>query len=509
MEALGAFLQQPLFMETLAHPTVIASLLLLVALFLYWYGTRGFADLKKLNVPGPKPIPFLGNFLEVRNYNGIYQMHLAFLKRYGKVFTICLGGRPSLVVADPELLKQIMVKDFANFRNRFQFQKLANKTLAQNVGSSRDDKWKRIRNTLTPTFSAGKLKLMVPLMEKLCDTLLEKLEKIADSDQSVDMLDWFSKMTLEVILATAFGVDAKIQMGENSEILQEAKKLFHVPFFLRQMARLPFGNSLLRLLLVLNGNDVNYFERIGREMLHIRRQQGQTNRKDLLELMMTATDETTVEGVSRLSDDEVVAQSFIFLLAGFETSSNTLSFTVYHLACNPGVQDKLRSDIRDAFETHANKKPLYEIAQSIEYLDCVIKESQRLCPPVPHPNRECREDFNLNGIHIPAGTEVVIPVYAFHHDPDAWEDPEKFDPERFRGPRKDTHHPFQFLPFGAGPRNCIGMRFALLEIKIALVKILMKYKFVQSPETQVPLVLHDGATMTAKNGVLVRVESVM
>ena len=146
MEALGAFLHQPLFMETLAHPTVIASLLLLVALFLYWYGTRGFADLKKL--PGPKPIPFLGNFLEVRKYNGIYQMHLAFLKRYGKVFTICLGGRPSLVVADPELLKQIMVKDFPNFRNRFQFQKLANKTLAQNVGSSRDDKWKRIRNTL-------------------------------------------------------------------------------------------------------------------------------------------------------------------------------------------------------------------------------------------------------------------------------------------------------------------------------------------------------------------------
>ena len=92
---------------------------------------------------------------------------------------------------------------------------------------------------------------------------------------------------------------------------------------------------------------------------------------------------------------------------------------------------------------------------------------------------------------------------------DAWKDPERFDPERFRGARKDTYHPFQFLPFGAGPRNCIGMRFALLEIKIALVKILMKYKFVQSPETQVPLVLHDGATMTAKNGVLVRVESVM
>ena len=322
------------------------------------------------------------------------------------------------------------------------------------------------------------------------------------------MLDWFSRMTLEVILATAFGVDAKIQTGENIEMLQEAKKLFHVPFFLRQIARFPFGNAVLRLLLVLNGSDVNYFERIGREMLNSRRQLGQTNRNDLLQLMMTATDETTDEGVSRLSDDEVVAQSFIFLLAGYETSSNTLSFTVYHLACNPDVQDKLRLEITDALETAGGEKALYEIAQSIEYLDCVIKESQRLCPPLPHLNRECHKDFDLNGIHIPAGTEVVIPVYALHHDPDAWEDPEKFDPERFRGARKDTHHPFQFLPFGAGPRNCIGMRFALLEIKITLVKILMKYKFVRSPETQVPLVLHDGATMTAKDGVLVRVESV-
>ena len=184
METVTKLLEQPLLLsESLAHPAVTVSLLLFVALFLYWYGTRGFADLKKLNVPGPKPIPFLGNFLEARKYSGIYQMHLAFLKKYGRVFTICLGGRPSLVVADPELLKQIMVKDFPNFRNRFQFQKPVNKTLAQNVASSRDDKWKRIRNTLTPTFSAGKLKLMTPLVEKLCDTLLEKLEKITDSGE--------------------------------------------------------------------------------------------------------------------------------------------------------------------------------------------------------------------------------------------------------------------------------------------------------------------------------------
>ena len=323
------------------------------------------------------------------------------------------------------------------------------------------------------------------------------------------MLDWFSKMTLEVILSTAFGVDAKIQMGENTKMLTEAKKLFQIPQVLRQIGRLPFGTLLFRLLSRVSGVKMSYMQEVAEEIIQSRRQQGLTGRKDLLELMMTANDETTVEGVSRLTDDEVEAQSVIFLLAGYETSSNTLSFTLYHLAVNPDVQDKLRSEINEAVETNARKKPLYEIAHNIEYLDCVIKEAQRLNPPVAFVNRECDEDYDLNGIHITKGTEVQIPIYALHHDPDAWEDPEKFDPERFRGPAKDAQHAFQFLPFGAGPRNCIGMRFALMEIKLALVKILMKYKFVRSPETQVPLIIHAGGTLTARDGVMVRVESIL
>ncbi|XP_058954828.2 cytochrome P450 3A24-like [Pocillopora verrucosa] len=500
-------LHQILPMEELAHPASIVSILLLVVLFLYWYGTRGFANLKKLNVPGPKPVPFIGNFLEARKYEGIQLMHVDYMKRYGKVYAICLGEKPSLVVADPELLKQIMIKDFPNFCNRFQFLK-PTPDFSRNVFNARDDTWKRIRNTLTPTFSAGKMKLMVPLIETSCNTLMEKLNKIADSGETVNMLDWFSKLTLEVILSTAFGVDAKIQLGENTEMLERAKAIFKVPNIVRQMARLPFGNYLVRLLMRLSGIKSNYFEGVVKEIIKSRRQQGLSVRKDLLQLMMNANDETTVEGVSRLSDEEIVAQSIIFLLAGYETSSNTLAFTLYFLAVNPDVQDKLRKEISEALESNA-KKPLYDVAQNIEFLDCVIKEAQRLCPPAAQINRECSEDYDLNGIHIPAGTEIIIPIYAIHRDPDAWEEPEKFDPERFRGPSKDARHAFQFIPFGAGPRNCIGMRFALLEIKVALVRILVKYKFVQSPETRVPLVIHAGATLSAKDGVCVRVESVI
>ena len=322
----------------------------------------------------------------------------------------------------------------------------------------------------------------------------------------MNMLDFFSKLTLEVILSTAFGVEANIQMGEAAEMIEKAQEAFRVPPIVRLLTRLPFGNSILGLLAVLAGNR-DYFPDIARQIIKTRRQQGPTGRKDLLQLMIDANVETTEEGVSRLTEDEIVAQAVIFLLAGFETSSNTLGFTLYYLAVEPDIQDRLRAEIKEAMGSNANK-PLYEVAQNIEYLDCVIKEGQRLYPTAPHVNRQCSEDYDLNGIHIPAGTEIMIPMYFLHRDPGAWEDPEKFDPERFRGPAKDTRHAFQFLPFGAGPRNCIGMRFALMEIKIALVKILMKFKFERSPETQVPLVIQPGLTLSAKDGVHVRVYTI-
>ena len=113
-------------------------------------------------------------------YVGLHLMHLDYLKKYGKVYATCLGSKPSLIVADPELLKQIMIRDFPNFRNRYIIQR---GVFDKSVLNVRDETWKRIRNTLTPTFSAGKMKVMVPLIEKSCDTLMHKLDKIADSGE--------------------------------------------------------------------------------------------------------------------------------------------------------------------------------------------------------------------------------------------------------------------------------------------------------------------------------------
>ena len=345
----------------------------------------------------------------------------------------------------------------------------------------------------------------------ICHTLYHSLNSFVlafdSTDQSVDILDLFNKMALEVILSTAFGVDAKIQMGENFELLREANNLLRIPQVIRQLTRLPLGKFVLRFVAELKGTRRNYLQGVAEDIVKSRRQQGFTERRDLLQLMMEANVETTNQGVTKLTDEEVVGQSLVFLIAGYETSSTTLGIALYHLALNQDIQDKVRSEIKEAMEASENESTLNEIVSSIEYLDCIIKETLRLNPPAPFVNRECTEDYNHDGIHIPAGTEIIIPIYALHHDPDAWDEPEKFDPERFRGPANDTRHAFQHLPFGAGPRNCIGMRFAILEIKIALVKILMKYKFLRSPETQVPLIIHPGLTLSPRDGVHVRVAS--
>ena len=160
-------------------PSVIFTTAIALLLLVYWYGTCGFSVLKRLNVPGPKPLPFVGNILDVRKYGSVHLMLLDCVKQYGKVVAVSFGRKPSLVVADPEMLKAIMVKEFSSFHNRMI--PTPPPPMNANVFSARDETWKRIRNILTPSFSSKKMKLMVPLIEESCDVFLTEMERTADT----------------------------------------------------------------------------------------------------------------------------------------------------------------------------------------------------------------------------------------------------------------------------------------------------------------------------------------
>ena len=189
------------------------------------------------------------------------------------------------------------------------------------------------------------------------------------------MLEWFSRMTLEVILSTAFDVQADILNDDQSIMLQRAKAVFKTSWTTDILRRFPLGVTLL----ILVGNIFQrrgFFDKIAAEIVEKRRKSGPTARQDLVELMLTAHEDSTQKGASKLTNEEIVGQCVIFLLAGYETSSNTLGNIIYQLALNQEVQDELRQDVMQALKTNPGSK-LYDIAHNIEYMDCVINEADR------------------------------------------------------------------------------------------------------------------------------------
>ncbi|XP_032225376.2 cytochrome P450 3A8-like [Nematostella vectensis] len=486
--------------DALPHPAFIALSLALLAIGVYVYGTYPFWVLRRLNIPGAPPRPFSGNLGDIQKYGGQHMALLEYRKRYGKVFSFCTGKNVEVIVADPDMLKQILVKEFSSFRNRhFAFPPKG--LIRLGLFASKDEDWKRVRSTLTPTFTSGKMKTMIPLVSKSCDTLIQKLGEVADTEHSINMLSWYSQMTLEIILSCAFGVDSNVQTNQENEFLQKARSIFHPPAFLKWLLALPF-TQFLRYFAGLFRTQIDFFMDLARGIIQARLAHQGKGRKDLVELMLNAHNE---ENGGKLTADEVIAQSATFLLAGHETAGNALTFTTYHLVVNPEIQERLREEILAAMRREPDK-PLYELIFGLEYLEAVVNESLRITPPAHVMTRECTKECTINGITIPAGMIVKYPIYTLHHDPEAWEEPEKFNPERFLT-RDDSRSPFQFLPFGAGPRICIGARFAMMEVKAALVKILSKYRLVRAPDTQVPLKVVSGFTLTCKDGLHVRVQS--
>ncbi|KAK2489316.1 hypothetical protein MC885_016594, partial [Smutsia gigantea] len=228
------------------------------------------------------------------------------------------------------------------------------------------------------------------------------------------------------------------------------------------------------------------------------------HRVDLLQLMINSQNSKEMDGHKALTDMELVAQSIIFIFAGYETTSSVLSFLAYLLATHPDVQQKLQEEIDVTFP---NKTlPTYDALVQMEYLDMVVNESLRLFPIVGRLERVCKKDVEIKGVLIPKGTVVMVPVFILHKDPELWPEPEEFRPERFSKKNKDGLNPYTYVPFGSGPRNCIGMRFALLNMKLAIVRVLQNFSFKPCKETQIPLKLSNQGLLQPQKPIVLKVE---
>ncbi|KAF4091710.1 hypothetical protein AMELA_G00040050 [Ameiurus melas] len=513
-------------------------LFLLLLVLLYWYAISPYSVLERCGIRHPKPVPFFGNMLMFRHDSFKAQKDL--INQYGRVCGYYVARRPTVVVADPDMLKQVMVKDFHNFPNRVLFG-MATKPMKNSLIMLRDEQWKRVRSILTPTFSAAKMKEMVPLIHVATETLLNNLKAYAESGKSFDIHRCFGCFTMDVIASVAFGMQVDSQNNPNDPFVHHASKFFSFSLFRPFMFIFLNFPILIRPLGGLmrdkeSSELSNFFTTCIQKLIKQRDElQSSQRRRDFLQLMLDVrsskecvsldhfdvvnqADEQDVTDINAeschesakssqqkrmMTEDEIIGQAFIFFLAGYETSSNTLAFTCYLLAINPDCQKKVQKEVDDFFSRHASAD--YTNIQELKYLDMVVCEALRLYPPAFRYARTVERECVVNGQLLPKGATLEIAAGFLHSDPEYWQEPEKFIPERFTPEAKASRHPFVYMPFGAGPRSCVGMRLAQLEIRMALVNILKTFNVVACKDTEVPLTLKSTTTLGPKNGVFVKI----
>ncbi|EDV19993.1 uncharacterized protein TRIADDRAFT_32665 [Trichoplax adhaerens] len=478
----------------------ISQILLISGTILAWcfykYYLKPYRHLRKLGLSGPRPKPLFGNLLDGKSAS----QHLVQVERqekYGHVYGTLFFSVPTIWIGDPEVLKSVLIKDFSNFTNRFGIANNLepfNKTLVE----LRDTDWKRVRNILIPTFSTSKLKLTFPCVDKASNEIVVMLLNAEKEGRSIELWRICGKFTMKVILASAFGIEfeskeqEKRLTGAASQLTSNSPGLLHI--------LLLFATPLFRILEPLFGgqfmNSLNYLADTCRNVIKERRKnmsEGVSCRRDMLQQMIEAGDN------DKLDDKEIIAQALVFLVGGYETTANTLAFATYLLATNPEIQRRLYHEIKTKLN---DTDPLdYDCVSDLPYLEMVILETLRIYPPAFRVTRKCKNDITIDGHQISKEAMIAIPIYAIHHNPKLWPNPEQFMPERFTPEEKSKHAACAFLPFGNGPRNCIGKRLALLEVKLALVKILRSVELITTEETDVPLPLRCGITMSPANGI--------
>ncbi|XP_038568884.1 cytochrome P450 3A40-like [Micropterus salmoides] len=468
--------------------TLLVALITLIFVYVCW----PFGTFKKMGVPGPRPIPFFGTMLAYKK--GFMHFDSECFKKYGKTWGIFDGRQPVLCITDPAMIKTVLIKEcYSLFTNRRNFR--LNGELYDAVSIAEDDQWRRIRSVLSPSFTSGRLKEMFDIMKHHSANLISSMKKTADKDEPLELKEFFGPYSMDVVTSTAFSVDIDSLNNPTDPFVANIKKMLKFdlfnPIFLF-IAFFPFMAPIFEKLefSFFPKSVLDFFYAALKKIKANRETTKLKNRVDFLQLMINSqknNDLSKVENDKGLNDHEILSQAMIFLFAGYETTSSSLTFLAYNLARNPHVMKRLQEEV-DA--TFPNKAPVeYQALMQMEYLDSVVNESLRLYPIAPRLERVAKATVEINGLVIPKGMVVMVPTWPLHRDPDLWPEPEEFKPERFSKENKETIDPYTYMPFGAGPRNCIGMRFALVLMKLAVVEILQTYSFSVCKETEIPIEL--------------------
>lgn len=487
------FLIQLLFYIRSARNMLVFLFLVFATGFLVYLKLRWhYSYWSRRGVAGEKPEYFLGNMKGFGKNLHWTDINLRIYKKFQNTERYCgffTFVTKALFVMDLELIRRIMVSDFGSFADRGLFHNVRDDPLTGNLLFLDGPEWRWLRQNLTQVFTSGKLRYMFSNMLKVGEELAESCQK---QEGEIEAKDLCARFTTDVIGSCAFGLECNSLRDPESKFRQMGKSVTTNPHHSIIVQAFMFGQPKLarKFRLRLFRPEVSeFFLDTVRQTLDYRRREN-IKRNDLIQLLMELGEGEGAEGKKEeaLSFEQIAAQAMVFFLAGFDTSSTTMSFCLYELALNPEIQGKLREEIVEVFERY-NQELTYESFKEMPYLDKVISETLRKYPILSHLLRRSTKDYAVpdTDLVLEAETKIIIPVHSIHHDPKIYPQPEVFDPSRFDPEEVRKRHPFSYLPFGEGPRNCIGERFGKMQVKVGIAYLIRDFKFNRLDKTQVPL----------------------
>ncbi|XP_046392776.1 cytochrome P450 4c3 isoform X2 [Ischnura elegans] len=513
------------FLPSNSVPTLISifvsiTLACAMALYVHRYRKKRARLIELMDkIPGPPALPIIGNTLQINvEHDELFQRLQAATLMYGRRIGMArswLAKLPYVFITDPKLV-EIILSSNKHIDKSPDYDYL-HPWLGTGLLTSAGKKWHSRRKILTPAFHFRILDDFIDVFWEQSQVLVSKLEKEAKTGAAFDLFPYITLCTLDIICETAMGRTVNAQSNSESEYVKAIYKISTIiqnrqakiwlqPDWLFKLTKHygeherciqilhNFSNKVIKErkeeLQKLKGNEI---QKEDEESLFM----GRKKRLAFLDLLIEASQGGTV-----LSNEDIREEVDTFMFEGHDTTSAATSWVLFLLGCNPDIQDKVMEELDGIFGDDDRKIKMKDL-QDMQYLECCIKDALRLYPSVPLIARQLKEDAEIAGYTVPAGTTTLIVTYMLHRNPKIWPTPEKFNPDNFLPENCQGRNPYAYIPFSAGPRNCIGKKFAMLEEKALVSSVLRKYR-VKAVDRREDLTLLGELILRPKNGLRIQ-----
>lgn len=448
--------------------------------------------IKLSKLPGPRISNFLfGNLAILMGRGKDIGFHTAFsqsltglsnLYRKEGIYRIWVLNHPYVVLYSAECIEPIVSSH--TLLDKGFFYDLFHCWLGTGLLTSTGDKWRTRRKMITPTFHYRILDEFIPIFDKNSRLFIKNLEEYLKKEW-VDIIPLVSLCTLDIISETAMGVEIKTQSKNRTDYIQALQEFSDI-FMSRSLkpwlyndflfSLTPDGRKLKKILQVLHDLTLKILKQRKEELRTEISDKDSTNdneikkKEPLLDTLIKHQFKN-----SQFTDKDICEEVDTFMFEGHDTTSMGICWTLYHLGIHQDIQQKVFEELQEIFGDDKERPITADDIRKMKYLECVLKESERISPSVPAIGRTCTEDIQIKGYTIPRGCIFNIFIYSLHRDPKVFPNPEVFDPDRFLPENCIGRNPFAFIPFSAGSRNCIGQKYAMNELKVIVSRVIMNF----------------------------------